>query len=137
MGKSSAHATDYLQLLFQNQNMPNVGDSTGLRGSSSSGGFWIALMTNSVTEASYTNYSRLYAPRISSVWQVSGTTVFNKNDFTFNYNNGGTQNVTHFAIYTSQTGGTQIGVGALTANTPINGGDTPKFLATDLTITES
>ena len=41
--KKSGFKNDLLKLIFQNTNIANIGDGTGLRGSSVAGDFYIAL----------------------------------------------------------------------------------------------
>lgn len=72
---------DLLLLIFQNTNWANVGDATGLRGSSTAGSFYIQLSTGtltasstqSTTEAAWTNYVRQAVARSGAGWTVTGS----------------------------------------------------------------
>ena len=48
---ANAAATNLLLLMFNNTNWANVGDATGLRGSSTAGSFYLSLHTASPAEA--------------------------------------------------------------------------------------
>jgi hypothetical protein len=66
MSASNAFETQLLQLIFNNTNAANIGDATGLRGSSTAGVFYIGLHTadpgeagtQSTSETAYTSYAR-------------------------------------------------------------------------------
>jgi len=45
MSKTNTHEDGYLKLLFQNVNFANIGDATGLRGSTTAGSLYVALFT--------------------------------------------------------------------------------------------
>lgn len=42
MSKSNTFETELLTLLFNNTNIANIGDATGLRGSTTAGNFYVA-----------------------------------------------------------------------------------------------
>jgi hypothetical protein len=82
-----AGATDYLEnalfgLLFQNANIANLGDATGVRGSTGVGSVYVSLWTvtptdvaASGTETVYTNYARVAVVRSSGGWTIAGATA--------------------------------------------------------------
>lgn len=51
MSASNAFETALLTLIFNNTNLANVGDATGLRGSTTAGSFYIGLHTADPGEA--------------------------------------------------------------------------------------
>lgn len=78
--------TKLLQLLFTNITLANVGDATGLVGSSSAGSTQLSLHTVALTDASadltvneiaYTGYARPTQARSGAGWTVSGDTASN------------------------------------------------------------
>lgn len=81
MSLSNTTESNLLLLLFNNTGWANVGDATGLRGSTTAGSFFVTghtadpgeTGTQSTSETSYTGYSRQAVARSSGGWTVSGT----------------------------------------------------------------
>lgn len=71
MSASNAFETALLTLLFNNTNAANIGDATGLRGSTTAGVFYISLHTadpgetgsQTTSESAYTSYARVSVAR--------------------------------------------------------------------------
>jgi hypothetical protein len=69
--------------LFQNATIANIGDATGLRGSSVAGSFYLGLVKVAAsdsaqgTESSYTGYARVAVARSAAGFAVSGNQVSN------------------------------------------------------------
>ncbi len=141
MGRSSLHRTAYLKLTFQNVNGSNIGDATGLRGSTVAGNFYIALYESDPTiadvgtESTYISYARRSIARSVVGFTVSDNTATNASIITFPIATGGSSTITHFGVRTALTGGDLIGSGLVSSIT-ISNTDTPKFEIGDLTITE-
>lgn len=65
--------------IFQNANVANIGDGTGLRGSPTAGSLYISLHSadpgaagdQTTSEASYTNYARQGVARSAAGWTVA------------------------------------------------------------------
>ena len=102
---------------------------------------YVALMTASPnkdgtggTEANYTSYARVEVK--PSDWDASVGTgpVSNDDNVTFPEATGGSNTVTHFAIYDSNTSGNLLAYGALTASLTVTSGVQPRFKTGDLTI---
>lgn len=136
--------TNMLNLLFNNVNLANVGDNTGLQGSGSAGEFYVSLHTADPTnegnqtsnEANYTGYARTSVPRTTVGWTVSGNTVSNANLINFPTCTGGNNTITHVGVGYSQTGnGTLQFFGALTSNLAVSQNITPGFTANSLVFT--
>lgn len=144
MSASNAFETAILQLLFENANFANVGDATGLRGSSTAGSLYISLHTSDPGEAgdqttneiSYTTYARVAVARSTAGWTVTNDTVVNDSAVTFPVCTAGSGTATHFGFGTASSGaGVLLLSGALTANLAISAGITPSFAAGALTAT--
>lgn len=142
--------SDLAKLLFQNTNFANVGDATGLRGSTTAGSFYIALHTatpgaagdQTTNEATYTGYSRVAVARSAGGFTISGsspTNVTNAGAVTFGACTAGTNTITYFSIGVASAGASEILVfGAITspaAGLVVNPGITPAFAIGALTAT--
>lgn len=125
MSATNALETALLQLYFQNTNAANIGDATGLRGSTTAGSVFVSLHTadpgeagtQTTSETAYTGYARLAVARSAAGWTVAGNTASNAAALTF-----GTctalpgANITHFGIGSAASGvGTLDFKGALGA----------------------
>lgn len=123
-------------LLFQNANWANIGDATGLRGSTTAGSFFISLHTadpgetgdQTTSEAAYTSYARVAVARSSGGFTVAADTASNAAAVTFPACTGGSATCTHFGIGTASTAaGHLVASGALTASLAVTNGITPSF----------
>jgi len=147
MSKTNSWETALLQLLFNNTNAANIGDATGLRGSSTAGSFYVSLHTSdpgeaadqTTNETSYTSYARVAVARSTSGWTVSGTSptqVSPVATVSFPACTGSTATITHFGIGTSSSGaGVLLYKGTVTPNISVSAGVTPQ-LTTASAITE-
>lgn len=132
-----------LSLLFENANYANVGDATGLRGSSTAGVFHISLHTanpnetgsQTTSEAAYTSYARVSVARASAQWTVASGTADNDNAITFPAATGGSESESHFGIGSDASGAGNLFIwGALSASLAVSSGITPSFAAGALDI---
>lgn len=145
MSASNALETLLLQLLFENANAANIGDATGLRGSSTAGSFYIGLHSadpgeagaQSTSEVSYTGYARVAVARSTAGWTVTGNAVVNDAVITFGQrSDDDTDTATHFSIGTDSSGaGNLLLSGALASPLAISQNITPSFAAGQLTTT--
>lgn len=131
--------SDWLLLLFNNTNWANVGDATGLRGSSTAGSFYTNTHTanpgetgNQTTNVSaYTSYNSVATARSSAGWTISGTAptqAANAAATTFPACTGGSETETHFSIgRASSSTGEILFYGALTSSLAVSNGITPSF----------
>lgn len=138
-----------LALILQNSNFANIGDATGLRGSTTAGSLYISLHTADPTDAgtqtssetSYTNYARVAVTRASGAggWTVSGTSpTTGSNTSAINFATCGTTGatITHFGVGVNSAGaGALLFKGALSSSLAVSNGVTPSFSAGNLTIT--
>jgi len=144
MSKSNALENAWLLLLFNNTNIANVGDATGLRGSSSAGNLYVSLHTadpgeagdQTTNETSYTSYARVAVARSGAGWTVTGNSVSPASTIAFPACTGGTATITHVGIGTAASGsGVLLYKGALSPNIAVSSGVTPQ-VTTSSTVTE-
>lgn len=145
LGKGNFWAAGCLDLLFRNNNLANVGDATGLRGSSTAGSLYVSLHTadpgaagsQNTSEASYTGYARVAIARSSGGWTLTGETITPAATIVFGACTAGTNTITHFAIGTASSGaGNLLYSGTVTPNIAVAAGITPE-LTTASTVIES
>ena len=144
MSKSDAWENALLLLLFNNTNAANIGDATGLRGSTVAGTFYVSLHTadpgeagnQSSSEAAYTGYARVSVARSAAGWTVSASTVSPTSTISFPACTGGTATVTHWGVGTASTGtGVLLYSGTVAPTIAVSSGITPR-LTTSSQITE-
>lgn len=147
MSASDAAETDILKLIFQNVTWANVGDATGVVGSTAAGSLYVALHTadpgeagnQSTSETAYTNYVRVAVVRSAVGWTVSGTTptqVANAAQVAFAQCGVTGATLTHFSVGRASAGAGEIIVsGALTSSLAVSSGITPSFAAGQLVAT--
>jgi hypothetical protein len=128
-------------LLFQNSDINNIGDNTGIRGSTSAGNWTIALHTadptespasQSASEATYDGYARQNVARSGAGWTVSNNQVSNAAQIQFGQSTGSpaSQTVTHFSLGFNDAGsptGEVFYVGALSSGLNVTNGVNPTF----------
>jgi hypothetical protein len=144
MSMTNSGENSLLLLFFNNSNFANIGDATGLRGSSAAGNFYISLHTadpaeggnQTSNEATYTGYARKAIARTAGAFVVTGSLAENVAAIAFDPCSGGANTVTHFGIGTDSSGvGNLIFKGILTASLDVSNGITPQFAAGDLNVT--
>jgi len=147
MSASNATENSLLLLLFNNTNFANMGDATGVRGSTTAGSFYIALHTadpgetgdQTTSEATYTSYARVAVARSSGGFTVSGTAptqAANAATISFPACTGGSNTITHFSVGLASSGASVIvASGALTASLAVSSGITPSFATGQLVVT--
>ena len=144
MSKSNSWENGLLLLLFNNTNFANVGDATGLRGSTTAGSLYVSLHTadpgeagsQTTSESAYTSYARVAVARSGAGWTVSSNSVSPAAAITFPAGTGGSGTVTHFGVGTDSSGaGTLLYSGTVTPNIVTGNGVTPQ-LTTSTAITE-
>lgn len=144
MSMSNTAETALLNLYFNNTNAANIGDATGLRGSTTAGNFYVALHTadpgeggnQSTSEAAYTGYARVAVTRDAGGFTVSGNQVSNAALVQFPLCTGGSATVTHWSFGTAASGpGSIILSGTLTSSLNVANGIQPQFNAGALTPT--
>lgn len=144
MSATNAFETALLGLIITNANAANVGDATGLRGSTTAGVFWISLHTASpadtgdqtTNETAYTNYARQDEARNTTQWTVTNNTADNDNAIDFPACGASGATLTHFGLGSDTSGAGNLFLwGALTSSLAVSSGITPSFAAGALDIT--
>lgn len=144
MSKSDAFENALLLLIFNNTNIANVGDATGVRGSSTAGSLYPSLHTSdpgeagnqSTNEAAYTSYARVAVARSSGGWTITTSSVSPAALVGFPAGTGGSGTATFAGIGTASSGaGVLLYSGAITPNIVMGNGITPQ-LTTASAITE-
>lgn len=147
MSASNTFESDVLLLLLNNTNIANLGDATGVRGSSTAGSVYVALHTadpgeagsQTTSEAAYTSYARVAVARSSAGWTISGTAptqAANAAAVSFPACTGGSATCTYFSIGRDSSGAGEILFsGVLTASLAVSSGITPSFAIGQLTTT--
>ena len=144
MSKSDAFESALLALIFQNTNIANVGDATGLRGAAAAGQLFVALHTadpgeagtQTTNEVAYTGYARVGLARSSAGFTITGNSVSPAAHVDFPACTAGSATATHFSIGVASTGaGVVLYKGAISPTIAIAAGVTPR-LTTVTAITE-
>ena len=144
MSASNSFEKSLLSLLFENANCANVGDATGLRGSTTAGVFYISLHTanpnetgtQSTTEAAYTSYARVSVVRSTAGWTVASGVADNDAAINFPQATGGSETETHFGIGSDVSGtGNLFLWRALSSGLLVSSGVSPSFAAGALDVT--
>lgn len=144
MSASNSFENGLLSLIFENANCANVGDATGLRGSTTAGVFYISLHTanpnetgtQSTTEAAYTSYARVSVARSTAGWTVASGVADNDAAINFPQATGGSETETHFGIGSDVSGtGNLFLWGALSSGLLVSSGVSPSFAAGALDVT--
>ncbi len=147
MSKSDVFENDLLLLIFNNTNIANIGDATGLRGSSTAGSLWVSLHTADpgetgtgvTSETGYTGYARVIRARASGTggFTVTTNSVSPADNLDFgecSASPGGA--ITHFGIVNTSSGAAKLLYsGTVTPNITMAVGVIPRIKTTS-TITE-
>ncbi len=143
MSASNAFETAILQLIFENTNFANIGDATGLRGSTTAGSLYISLHTadpgeagnQTTNETTYTSYARVAVARSTAGWTAASGSVSPDATISFPACTGGTATITYFGVGTDPSGaGTLLFSGTVSPNISVSSGVTPQ-LTTSTAIT--
>lgn len=144
MSKSDSWENALLLLLFTNANFANVGDATGVRGSSTAGNLYFSLHTadpgeagtQTTSEIAYTSYARVAVARSGAGFTVTGNSVSPAANVSFPAGTGGSGTATHFGIGSATSGaGILLYSGAISPTIVCGNGITP-VLTTATAITE-
>ncbi len=136
--KTNAWENALLLLTFNNTNAANIGDATGLRGSSAAGQLFLSLHSadpgeagdQSTSEIAYTGYARIGINRASGAggFTVSGNSVSpTTQPIDFGACTAGTATATHLGIGTASTGsGVLLYIAPLSASISIAAPNVPR-----------
>jgi len=143
MSMSNAFENALALLLLNNTNIANIGDATGLRGSSTAGSLYLSLHTadpgeagdQTTSEVTYTSYARVAVARSSSGWTVSGNVGTPFANVDFPAGTGGSGTATYLGIGTASSGaGVLLLSGAISPSITCGNGITPR-ITTATTVT--
>jgi hypothetical protein len=139
MSATNTFETSLITLIFNNTNIANIGDATGLRGSSAAGSLYISLHTadptdsgSDASEATYTSYARVAVARSGAGWTISGNNASNAALVSFPQCTGGSNTITHFGIHYDNGASSMLFSGALTASLIVTNGIIPTFAIGDI-----
>ncbi len=136
MSATNAFETAILEHIFTNNDVANIGDATGLRGSSSAGSLYLSLHTSdpgeagnqSTNECTYGSYARVAVARSGAGFTVSGNSASLAANADFPTATSGTETATHFGVGTTSSGtGSLLFKGAISPNISISSGVTPRL----------
>lgn len=146
MSLSDAAETAILQHIFQNAAWANIGDATGLRGSTTAGVFYLAFHesdpgeagTQASGETAYGSYARQPINRTSGQWNVASGVASNISNISAPAVTSGSGILTHWSIGTDISGaGNLILSGSLSPTIPYVVGTVPTISAGNLQISAS
>lgn len=139
MSKSNTFENELLLHIFNNADIPNIGDAAGLQNSSAAGSLYLVLHTAdpgeagtaTTSEIAYTGYARQAVARSSAGFTVSGATVTLTSNVDFPEMTGGAGGlVTHFSVVKESSGASVILYsGTCTPNITVAVGVTPRLKA--------
>jgi hypothetical protein len=145
VSKGNTFENDLLLLIFNNTDIADIGDASGLQNSATAGSLYVALHTGdpgeggtaATSESAYTSYARVAVARNAGGWTVSGNQASNTALVQFPECTGGSETITHVSITTASSGTSKILYsGALSASRSVSSGIQPQFAASALTVTE-
>lgn len=148
MSKSNTWESDLLKLVFNNTTSANIGDATGLVGSTTAGSLYVSLHTadpgetgdQTTNETSYTSYARVAVARTTGGWTISGTAptqAANTATVSFPQCTGGSATITYVGIGTASSGtGKLLYSGALGSSLNVSANITPSFSASAILVSE-
>lgn len=136
MSATNAFENKVLSLYLENANAADIGDSTGLRGSTTAGSVYVSLHTadpaetgdQTTSESAYTNYARVAVARSSAGWTVASGVGDNDSAITFPACGVTGSTVTHCALGSASSGAGSRDLNG-TASLAVSAGITPQFAA--------
>src|SRR6185295_3461265 len=134
MSATNAFENKILSLYFENANAADIGDVTGLRGSTTAGSVFISLHTadpgetgdQTTNETAYTNYARQAVARSTAGWTVATGNADNDAAITFPACGVTGSTITHVGIGSATSGAGSRDLNG-TASLVVSNGITPSF----------
>ena len=136
MSASNSLENSILEHILNNAAVANVGDATGLRGSTTAGSLYLSLHTadpgeagdQTTSEATYTSYARVAVSRAGTGWTVTANSAALAAIAAFPAATGGTNTITHFGVGTASSGaGVLLFSGTVSPNISVSNGVTPRL----------
>lgn len=144
MSATDAFENKILSLYFENANAADIGDATGLRGSTTAGSVYIGLHTadpgetgdQTTSETVYTNYARVAVARSVAGWSVAAGVADNDAAITFPTCGATGATITHVGIGSAASAAGSRDMNG-TASLVVSNGITPSFAigALDISLT--
>lgn len=145
MSKSNSFENELLLHIFNNANIANIGDATGVRSSTVAGSLYLALHTAdpgeagtaSTSEIAYTGYARQAVARSAGGFAVSGNAVTLTANVDFPEMTAGAGGTVTFFSVVKEVSGTSVILysGSVSPSIVVANGVTPR-LKTATSITE-
>ena len=132
-------------MIFNNTDIADIGDASGLQNSATAGSLYVALHTGdpgeggnaTTSEAAYGSYARQAVARSGAGWTVTGNSVSNTALVQFPECTSGSETISHVSITTASSGTSKLLYkGALTASRSVSSGIQPQFAIGALSVTE-
>jgi hypothetical protein len=139
MSFSNTLENELLLLILNNSNIANIGDATGLRGSTTAGSFYLSLHTSSpgeggdqtTNETGYGSYARVAVARSAAGWTITGNSASPTANVDFPEATSGTATITHVGLGTSSSGaGKLVLYGSLSPSISVTTGVIPRVKTT-------
>lgn len=116
MSKGNTFENDLLLLIFNNTNIANLGDATGVRGSTVAGSLYLSLHTadpgeggdQTTNEVAYTGYARVAVARSGAGFTVTGNSVSPAANVDFGACTAAPATYAYWAIGTAASGAGKI-----------------------------
>lgn len=136
MSATNAFENKILSLYFENADAANIGDATGLRGSTTAGSVFVSLHTGdpgetgnqTTSESAYTDYARVGVARSTAGWTVASGVADNDAAITFPICGATGSSVTNFGIGSASSGAGNLDLSG-TSTLTVSTGVTPQFAA--------
>ncbi|MHA2062840.1 MAG: phage tail fiber protein [Candidatus Thorarchaeota archaeon] len=144
MSKGNTFENEFLECIFNNNDITLIGDAGGILGSTVPGNLYISLHTanpgeagnQGTSEIAYTSYARVAIVRTGAAWTVTANSASPAAAITFPAGTGGSGTASYFGVGTASTGsGKLLYSGTVTPNIVCGDGVTPE-LTTATAITE-
>jgi len=143
MSATDAFENDLLDLIFANVAIANIGDTAGLRATSTAGSLYLSLSTTapadthdqSTGECDYTGYSRKAVARSGAGWTVSGDTASNAALVQFGNKTAGADDAAVCVIIGGQSAGAGNALFTGAVSLTVSDGVNPQFAIGALDIT--
>jgi hypothetical protein len=138
MSATNSLENTVLEHILNNANIANIGDATGLRGSSAAGNLYLSLHiadpdeggSQTTSEVTYTSYARVAMPRDGTAWTVTANSAAGDQQ-SFPPGTGGSGTATHWGLGTDASGaGTLLFKGAISPTIACGNGVTPRVTPT-------
>lgn len=133
MSATTSFQTEVLRHILLNEDIPDIGDASGLPASSTDGNLYLCLLTQDpgeagsiVNEATYGGYARIPISRNDGWSEVDGNAQ-NTAELTFPACTSGSEDITHFGICKTLAGDDMIYHDELPDAFPVSTDVQPKF----------